>query len=63
MSDFIAKIKAELDSREAEEKLDELTKGKKKVKLDLDIDDSNIDNITKKTDKLKDKNIKLKTDV
>ena len=39
MSDFIAKIKAELDSREAEEKLDELTKGKKKVKLDLDIDD------------------------
>lgn len=61
MSDFIAKIKAELDTREAEEKLDELTKGKKKVKLE--VDDSNIDNITKKTDKLKDKNIKLQTDV
>ena len=61
MSEFIAKIKAELDSKEAEQKLDELTKGKKKVKLE--VDDSNIDNIAKKTDKLKDKNIKLKTDV
>lgn len=55
MSEFIAKIKAELDSKEAEQKLDELTKRKKKVKLE--VDDSNIDN------KLKDKNIKLKTDV
>ena len=61
MSEFIAKIKAELDSKEVEQKLDELTKGKKKVKLE--VDDSNIDNIAKKTDKLKDKNIKLKTDV
>lgn len=61
ISEFIAKIKAELDSKEVEEKLDELTKGNKKVKLD--VDDSNIDNITKKTDRLKDKNIKLKTDV
>ena len=51
MSEFIAKIKAELDSKEVEQKLDELTKGKKKVKLE--VDDSNIDNIAKKTDKLK----------
>lgn len=61
MSEFIAKIIAKLDFKDAEQKLDELTKGKKKVKIE--VDDSNINNITKKTDKLKDKNIKLKTDV
>ena len=35
MSEFIAKIKAELDFKEAEQKLDSLTKKNRKVKIDI----------------------------
>lgn len=61
MSDFIAKIIAEIDTRSAEKKIDNLTKKKRKIKLD--IDDSKLNNIVKKTEKLNNKKIKVNTEV
>ncbi len=61
MSEFIAQIKAELDTSEAEKKLDELTKGKKKVKIE--VDGSELDSVVQKTDKLDDKKIGVETKV
>ena len=61
ISEFIAKIKAELDTEEAEKKLNDFTNGKKKVKIEVDA--NNIDETVRKTDKLRDKNIKVKTNV
>lgn len=61
MSEFIAKIKAELDSKDAEKKLDELTKGNKKVKLE--VDDSSLDSAIEKADKLNGKKVGVETKV
>lgn len=61
MSEFIAKIKAELDTKEAEKKLDELTKGNKKVKLE--IDDSALKSAADKVNKIDDKKIGVETKV
>ena len=61
MSDFIARIVAELDSKNLEQKLNNLTKKTRKIKLD--VDDSKIDNAVKKTEKLNNKRVKLDTQV
>lgn len=61
MEEFIARIRAELDSEGVEKKLDELTKGTKKVKLE--VDDSDLKGATEKVDKLDNKKIGVETKV
>ncbi len=61
MSEFIAKIKAELDSKEMEQKLDSLTKESRKVKVEVDT--SKMDETVKNTEKIKNKEIKVKTKI
>lgn len=61
MSDFIARIVAELDSKNLEKKLDSIKKKTHKIKLD--VDDSKLDNAVKKTDKLNNKKVKVNTQV
>lgn len=61
MSDFIAKIVAELDTKNLEKKLNNLAKRKHKIKLD--VDDSKVDQAIKKTDKLNNKKVKVNTQV
>lgn len=61
MSEFIAKIKAELDSKEMEQKLDSLTKESRKVKVEVDT--SKMDETVKSTEKIKNKEIKVKTQI
>lgn len=61
MEEFIARIKAELDSEGVEKKLGELTKGTKKVKLE--VDDSDLKGATEKVDKLDNKKIGVETKV
>ena len=61
MSEFIAKIRAELDSKELEQKLDSLTKESRKVKVEVDT--SKMDETVKSTEKIKNKEIKVKTQI
>ena len=56
--DFKIQVEADLDTSKAEKKLADLTKDKKKVKIEVDASD-----INKSTDKLKDKNVKVKAKV
>ena len=56
--DFKINVEADLDTSKAEKKLADLTKDKKKVKIEVDASD-----INKSTDKLKDKNVKVKAKV
>lgn len=61
MSEFIARIKAELDSKEAEQKLDSLTKKNRKVKVEVDT--SKMDETVKNTEKIKNKQIRVKAQI
>ena len=61
MSEHEIKVKVNLDDAEARKKLDNLTKDKKKI--DIDVDTSDIDQAAKKADNLKNKNMKVKTEV
>lgn len=61
MSDHEINVKVNLDDAEARKKLDNLTKDKKKI--DIDVNTSDIDQAAKKADNLKNKNIKVKTEV
>ena len=61
MSEFIAKIRAELDSKELEQKLDSLTKESRRVKVEVDT--SKMDEAVKSTEKIKNKEIKVKTKI
>lgn len=56
--DFKIQVEADLDTSKAEKKLADLTKDKKKVKIEVDASD-----IKRSTDKLKDKNVKVKAKV
>ena len=44
MTDFIAKIKAELDASKAESEIDKLTKQKRKIDIDAELNTSEIEN-------------------
>lgn len=61
MSDHEINVKVKLDDAEARKTLDNLTKDKKKI--DIDVNTSDIDQAAKKADNLKNKNIKVKTQV
>lgn len=61
MSEFIAKIRAELDSKEMEQKLDSITKESRRVKVEVDT--SKMDEAVKSTEKIKNKEIKVKTKI
>ena len=43
MTDFIAKIKAELDASKAESEIDKLTKQKRKIDIDTELNTSEIE--------------------
>ncbi len=55
--DFKIKVSADLDTTEVEKKLNDLTKGKKKVKID--VDDSQIYKVTEKLNKASNKKKKV----
>lgn len=59
--EFKVKVTADLDTSEAEKKLDKLTKDTKKVKID--VDDTDLDGVVKKTDGLKNKKVSVDTNV
>ena len=61
MSDHEINVKAKLDTSEAEKKLNDFTKEKRKV--DVDVNTSDIDQASKKVNDLKSKNIKVDTKV
>lgn len=61
ISEFIAKIRGELDTKEVEKKLDSLTKEKHQIKID--VDDSKIDEAAKKAQKINEKPVKVDTKV
>lgn len=55
--DFKIKVSADLDTTEVEKKLNDLSKGKKKVKID--VDDSQLDKVTEKLNKASNKKKKV----
>ena len=57
MDDFKINISADLDTWEAEQKLDKLTN--EKYKVHLDIDDSELDAVSKKADKINNKDVNI----
>lgn len=60
-NDFRAKITAELDTTEAERKLDNLTKNKRKVMIDVDA--TGVDKVASQTDKLKNQKVNVDASV
>ena len=57
MSEHKIRVDVELDTSEAQKKLDSFAKEKRKI--NVDVDSSDIDEASKKADNLKNKNIKV----
>ena len=61
MSDYEINVKTKLDTSEAEKKLDNLVKEKRKI--DIDVDTSELDQASKKADQLKNKKVQFSAKV